>query len=63
MKFTLEIECDNAAFEDVHCTASVARILREAAAYVGAQRRPSGGAHTVRDVNGNTCGRFEFTDD
>lgn len=56
MKFTLEIECDNAAFDD-DATVEIARILRKLA------KEMTGGAEyfeshwTLRDVNGNRVGQ------
>lgn len=47
---TIEIETDNAAFDDPR--PELARILRELAAKLEAGRSPT----TVRDVNGNLCG-------
>ncbi len=51
MKFSLEIECDNAAFEDEPAT-EIGRILREAA-----KRVEDGNIDfPLRDINGNTVG-------
>ncbi len=56
-KFTLTIDCDNAAFED---DAELVRIVRHVADQIecGETRRK------VRDVNGNVVGRFiyDFTE-
>lgn len=54
--FTLKFDTDNAAFEDTGLAHESARILRDVA-----DRIENGAAiGTVRDVNGNTIGRFEF---
>ena len=58
MKFTCEINTDNAAFEDSLAT-ELARILRKV---VEAVKTGSEG-ETLRDVNGNTVGRFDVTGD
>ena len=52
--FELTLETDNAAFDEP--APEIARLLREAATMVerGAL------AHTLRDVNGNTVGRFHY---
>jgi hypothetical protein len=61
MKFTLEIQCDNAAFENDPAK-EVARILREVAKQVGAYPAfPS--VCKARDLNGNTVGTYGFSDD
>lgn len=58
MKFTLEIDCDNAAFGDTDSERGdeVARVLRDLA------RRVADGYLMVylRDANGNTVGTAEF---
>jgi hypothetical protein len=62
-KFTVNIDCDNAAFcDDGDATASsaapeLARILREIADKIesGAQYDFS---QTIRDINGNDVGRY-----
>lgn len=54
MKFTVEIECDNAAFED-DSGAEVARILRNLAAEL--ENNPGVlGRFPLRDTNGNRVG-------
>lgn len=64
--FTLTIETDNAAFgadgndEEQRCmdqAVEVARILRRAAQSV----EDGAGYGSLRDVNGNTCGKFNFS--
>jgi hypothetical protein len=56
MKFTLEIDCDNAAFED-EMASEIARILRTTA------KRVADGEDDMRlrDVNGNTVGYAKVT--
>lgn len=61
MKFTLEIKCDNAAFDD-EPLAEVARILRAEAARI--DHWVGDGAKTwddsLHDVNGNKVGSCEL---
>lgn len=58
MKFTVEIDCNNAAFVDHPHGAGgeVARLLRVVAEAV---ERGTRGA-PLYDENGNRCGRFDF---
>lgn len=56
MKFTLEIKCDNAAFEPDPST-ETARILEEVSRRVDSDSSTSG---TVRDINGNTVAQYAF---
>lgn len=60
MEFTLSIALDNTAFDDPH---ELARILRAIANDLESSpwRRP-GDATNLRDINGNTVGRWEFTE-
>ena len=53
MKFTIEIECDNAAFEDSP-EAEVVRILQELVYQI---RFEGDLAHALLDINGNRVGR------
>lgn len=55
MRFVVNVDCDNAAFEP-DPGPEVARLLRAAADWVegGRQRAP------LRDVNGNTVGSFRY---
>ncbi|MCA1841068.1 MAG: hypothetical protein LC723_12220 [Actinobacteria bacterium] len=57
MKFTLEITCDNAAFDE-NPFPEVARILREAARKVDDGLVKIGQEQPLRDVNGNRVGSF-----
>lgn len=61
MKFTLEIDCDNAAFtgEDGDADMEVAMILRNAAERVEAGRNSG----KLLDSNGNSVGKFLFTEE
>lgn len=54
MKFTVEIECDNAAFE-AGPNEEIARILRDLADTLEAHPA-AGGAFPLRDINGNRVG-------
>lgn len=61
MRFTLTIDCDNAAFGETHgerCD-QIARILHDAAD--GLDGNPSDNA-TLRDSNGNTVGSYTLTE-
>jgi hypothetical protein len=58
MKFTLTIDCDNSAFGD-DPVPEVGSLLRQAADKVAM----TSGVGTLRDSNGNTVGRFHFTED
>jgi len=62
MKFKLEIQCDNAVFED-QCGDEVARILKRAADQIEGGKRIVLGGFTMplRDVYGNTVGKFTYT--
>jgi hypothetical protein len=62
MRFTLEIQSRGAAFED-DATYELARILRSVADSLEAYGPTSatGAEYAVRDINGNTCGRYALT--
>jgi hypothetical protein len=64
MKFTLEINCDNAAFEDADgndCAyPEIARILRELSDKYD-EGRYIGPVVKLRDDNGNTVGEARLT--
>jgi hypothetical protein len=62
MKFKLEIEMDNAAFEESQRNGEVAEILRELAVDIedGAELR-AGRTISVRDSNGNPVGQAKVT--
>lgn len=59
MKFKLEFDCGNAAFEGDGLRCEVPAIIREVAALT------RGGAREgiVRDVNGNKIGQWGFSDE
>ena len=66
MKFTLEIDLDNAAFSAGHSLqrdgAEIARILNRLANLAessGPMREDDGGK--LRDLNGNTCGHWQIS--
>ena len=59
MRFTLEIQCDNAAFDDLR--EEISRILAEASERVLAETTVR--TFVVRDGNGNTVGRGSIVDD
>jgi len=56
MKFTVEIQCDGAAFDD-DPTCEVARLLRQVASRVEKDGEPRGG---LVDGNGNSVGSYGF---
>jgi len=62
MKLQLQIQCNNAAFED-SCGDEVARLLREAAAKIegASQKALRGFGNPLRDINGNRVGEFQFS--
>jgi hypothetical protein len=55
MKFTVEIQCDNEAFQDDKQT-EVARIL----SYLIGRLESGAASGHLRDTNGNTVGTFSF---
>lgn len=59
MKFVLNIDCGNAAF-DPDPVPEVARILREVADRLESGAFPRNSVN-VRDINGNTVGTFRLT--
>ena len=59
MKFTLEIDCNNAAFEDGVCD-EIGRILAKLAERMDYGAQPE---MLLWDVNGNLCGVARFIDD
>lgn len=57
-KFTLAINCDNAAFEDVGAPFEIARILSEVA-----EKLDTGSYRgSIRDANGNVVGSYALED-
>jgi len=59
-KFTVEIDCGNAAFYEVDCEYEVARILRELANSLESGRI---GTIYLHDSNGNRVGTANFEDE
>ena len=59
MRFILEIDCANAAFDDEGLAFETARLLRLAADEV--DTCSPGICHYLRDINGNTVANFSFT--
>lgn len=60
MKFKLEIDCDNAAFEDEPPSChEIARILREAAWRIS-EYGLNTKSTSLSDVNGNKVGKWEI---
>lgn len=58
MKFTMQIDCDNAAFDE-DCRNELARIIRFVAMSLEDSERRDG---KCRDHNGNGVGGWEITD-
>jgi hypothetical protein len=58
MKLVVEVNCDNAAFEDY--PDELARILRKLADRLDGCAPVSG---KLRDTHGNTVGRFELSEE
>lgn len=59
MKFKLEIDCDNAAFENNTC-GEVARILAEEARKMERFSDDNLWSNTLLDINGNKVGTAEL---
>jgi hypothetical protein len=57
MRFTVTIDCDNAAFED-DLSCEVANILRKVVRSVEKDGSQEG---ALADSNGNICGEYHFT--
>ena len=60
MRFTLTIDCDNAAFGEMlhERAAEIRRILNDVSERLASDEYTISGK--LRDVNGNTVGRFWF---
>ena len=56
MKFKLEIETGNAAFQENGMFAEISRILGEVSDSLASGFTPE----TLRDLNGNRCGKVEL---
>lgn len=59
MSFSLIIETDNAAFEELNAPVEIARILRVVAGKFEADVYQPGGVLT--DINGNTVGHYIYS--
>jgi hypothetical protein len=59
MRFTLTIDCDNAAF-DPDPSLEVARLLKNIVYDMDEGRGDYSGSTSIRDRNGNKVGSFEF---
>lgn len=59
MRFVVEIDCDNAAFEDEPASELI-RILKN---QVLPALRDGEEDRRLRDINGNTVGRFQILED
>jgi len=62
MKFTLTVQCDGAAFEGENLGPELARILEYEAGYLK-DGAPDVGYNTLRDINGNRCGRVSLAEE
>jgi hypothetical protein len=60
MKFTLEINCDNAAFEGDSIGYEISRILRKLVAKFEFARLEAADEGVVMDTNGNKVGFWEL---
>jgi hypothetical protein len=61
MKFALEIDCNNAAFDDD--VSEVVDILNHFAIKLASERPPIGARIFLRDINGNRVGFAQFIED
>lgn len=59
MKFTLTMDCDNAAFTEDGPAFEIARILHAVAERCEAGHTDAG---VLRDINGNDVGRYRMDD-
>jgi len=57
VRFTLSIDCDNAAFDEIHGD-EVARILRDTARRLEGSPLRDGESGALRDINGNEVGQW-----
>lgn len=61
--FKVRIECEGAAFDGVSAL-EVGRILRDLAADIAREASElMGGGGSLRDINGNRCGSWSFTEE
>jgi hypothetical protein len=63
MELTITIDTDNAAFEEAGVEFEAARILRAFARTIENNGMPIGSTWKLRDINGNTVGAAETTED
>ena len=61
MKFRLNLNCDNAAFDELP-NHEIARILREAADRIEAGDLPAGYTN-LHDINGNAVGAYRMREE
>jgi hypothetical protein len=59
VRFTLTIDCNNAAFDDDPAS-EIARILRQAARDTESKGLCDGDTFHFRDINGNTVGKAQY---
>lgn len=59
--FTVKIDIDNSAFDDRD--AEISRILSEIAGKIEGCGTAQGMSQTIRDINGNTVGRWKLHND
>lgn len=64
MKFTLEINMDNAAFGDIYMEGGVelSRIFVKIASEIQIETLDVGLSDDIRDINGNKVGTWEVTE-
>lgn len=60
MKFTIEIDCENAAFRD-DFRGETSRILLEVHKKILSMYKGPNDSKKVLDSNGNTCGKVEMS--
>lgn len=67
MKFTLEIDLDNAAFfsrdEDLRDAQELVRLIRQTASRFDDRLLVGTEQGKLRDINGNTCGHWQITEE
>ena len=61
MQFTITIKCDNAAFSP-DPEREITRILYDVADRINAKGVHANGPYRIADLNGNTVGQFEATE-
>ncbi len=63
MNFTLDIDCDNVAFEgEMDRVLEIERILSKLAKYVRSEGISPGESIRLRDINGNTVGEARLSE-